>query len=268
MIKLKRKWMKSRREDDGRFSIPTQDDSLPIETHQQEELVRSFEQKQTQQSRLWRGVFSTLLIGYVVFMVFSIYQQASFPWELDGLLCVQQLGRLSQSSIEPLGTCPVVCASKIVRMGYLFVQQLGRLGRLSQSSIEPLGTIPVVCASKLTGWIIFRYHGYFMGEIDSRMVIAADWIAVLTCLLAVKGLFHNSKANRQWLIYSCFTGLLVAAFWLYHMLSLSKFRWDIIWLPLGPLSGAGLSLYIDHLLNESSEEIRKLRAYMYSYKAT
>ncbi|XP_026422992.1 uncharacterized protein LOC113318922 [Papaver somniferum] len=195
MIKLKRKWMKSRREDDGRFSIPTQDDSLPIETHQQEELVRSFEQKQTQQSRLWRGVFSTLLIGYVVFMVFSIYQQASFPWEL-------------------------------------------------------------------------RYHGYFMGEIDSRMVIAADWIAVLTCLLAVKGLFHNSKANRQWLIYSCFTGLLVAAFWLYHMLSLSKFRWDIIWLPLGPLSGAGLSLYIDHLLNESSEEIRKLRAYMYSYKAT
>ncbi|KAI3971134.1 hypothetical protein MKW92_013675 [Papaver armeniacum] len=195
MIKLKRKWMKSRKEDDSRFSIPTQDDSLPIETHQQEELVRSFEQKQTQQSRLWRGVFSTLLIGYVVFMVFSIYQQASFPWEL-------------------------------------------------------------------------RYHGYFMGEIDSRMVIAADWIAVLACLMAVKGLFHNSKSYRQWLIYSCFTGLLVAAFWLYHMLSLSKFRWDIIWLPLGPLSGAGLSLYIDHLLNESSEEIRKLRAYMYSYKAS
>ncbi|XP_026405510.1 uncharacterized protein LOC113300520 [Papaver somniferum] len=194
MIKLKRKWMKSRREDDSRFSIPTQDDSLPIETHQQEELVRSFEQKQTQQSRLWRGVFSTLLIGYVVFMVFSIYQQASFPWEL-------------------------------------------------------------------------RYHGYFMGEIDSRMVIAADWIAVLACLMAVKGLFHNSISNRQWLIYSCFTGLLVAAFWLYHMLSLSKFHWDIIWLPLGPLSGAGLSLYIDHLLNESSEEIRKLRASMYSYKA-
>ncbi|KAI3917571.1 hypothetical protein MKW98_021333 [Papaver atlanticum] len=195
MIKLKRQWMKSRNEDDSRFSIPTQDDSLPIETHQQEELVRSFEQKQTQQSRVWRGVFSALLIGYVVFMVFSIYQQASFPWEL-------------------------------------------------------------------------RYHGYFMGEIDSRMVIAADWIAVLACLMAVKGLFHNSKSNRQWLIYSCFTGLLVAAFWLYHMLSLPKFRWDIIWLPLGPLSGAGLSLYIDHLLLESSEEIRKLRAYMYSYKAT
>ncbi|RZC68431.1 hypothetical protein C5167_031672 [Papaver somniferum] len=214
MIKLKRKWMKSRREDDSRFSIPTQDDSLPIETHQQEELVRSFEQKQTQQSRLWRGVFSTLLIGYVVFMVFSIYQQASFPWELDGLFLY-------------------ATARKIITL-----------------------------------WIqASRYHGYFMGEIDSRMVIAADWIAVLACLMAVKGLFHNSISNRQWLIYSCFTGLLVAAFWLYHMLSLSKFHWDIIWLPLGPLSGAGLSLYIDHLLNESSEEIRKLRASMYSYKA-
>lgn len=32
-------------------------------------------------------------------------------------------------------------------------------------------------------------------------------------------------------------------------------------------SGAGICLYVDHLLDESSEEVRKLRGYMYSYKA-
>nr|POE61869.1 hypothetical protein CFP56_77985 [Quercus suber] len=48
---------------------------------------------------------------------------------------------------------------------------------------------------------------------------------------------------------------------------LPKFRWDVIWLPFGPLGGAGVCLYVDHLLLESSEEIRKLRAYTYSYKA-
>ena len=74
---------------------------------------------------------------------------------------------------------------------------------------------------------------------------------------------------------------------------LPKFRWDVIWLPFGPFgyvinlfvsifllqclhweithawnrSGAGVCLYVDHLLLESSEEIRKLRAYTYSYKA-
>ncbi|OVA08484.1 hypothetical protein BVC80_209g221 [Macleaya cordata] len=199
MIKLKRKWRNSRREED-KFSLPTrddptQDDSRPIDTQEQEELVRSLEQKQTEQSRIWRGVFSALLLCFVVFLIFSIFHQASFPWEL-------------------------------------------------------------------------RYHAYFMGDIDSWIVIAADWIAVLACLMAVKGLLHSSKSNRKWIWYSCFTGLLLAAFWLYHMLSMPKFRWDIIWLPFGPLSGAGLSLYVDHLLTESSNEIRKLRGYMYSYKTT
>ncbi|KAJ6698857.1 HISTONE-LYSINE N-METHYLTRANSFERASE [Salix purpurea] len=46
-----------------------------------------------------------------------------------------------------------------------------------------------------------------------------------------------------------------------------RFRWDVIWLPLGPLSGAGICLYVDHLLTESSEEVKKLRSYMYAYKA-
>ncbi|KAF3641873.1 putative 60S ribosomal protein L31-like isoform 1 [Capsicum annuum] len=49
---------------------------------------------------------------------------------------------------------------------------------------------------------------------------------------------------------------------------LARFRWDILWLPLGPLSGAGVCIYVDYLLTVSSEEVRKLRGYMYAYKAS
>ncbi|WMV41720.1 hypothetical protein MTR67_035105 [Solanum verrucosum] len=48
---------------------------------------------------------------------------------------------------------------------------------------------------------------------------------------------------------------------------LAKFRWDVVWLPLGPISGAGVCIYVEYLLNVSSEEVRKLRGYMYAYKA-
>ncbi|KAF5183528.1 histone-lysine N-methyltransferase, partial [Thalictrum thalictroides] len=113
-----------------------------------------------------------------------------------------------------------------------------------------------------------RYHAYFMSEIDSWVVISADQVAVVVCLMAMKGLLSNSKQNRRWILWSCYLSILVAVFWLYQMLRLPKFRWDIIWLPLGPLGGACISLYVDHLLDESSEEIRKLRGYMYSYKAS
>ncbi|GJW50459.1 putative reverse transcriptase domain-containing protein, partial [Tanacetum coccineum] len=37
---------------------------------------------------------------------------------------------------------------------------------------------------------------------------------------------------------------------------------DVIWLPLGPLSRAGFCLYVDTLLNESSEEVKQLRNYI------
>ncbi|KAI8570770.1 hypothetical protein RHMOL_Rhmol01G0062600 [Rhododendron molle] len=40
--------------DDDRFSLPTRDDFHPIDTQEQEELVRSLEKNQAQQSRLWR----------------------------------------------------------------------------------------------------------------------------------------------------------------------------------------------------------------------
>jgi len=200
MKKLARKWINSRRDnhddnDDNNFSLPTRDDFQPIDSQEQEELVRSLEGTQAQQSLLWRSVFAALLVCLAVFLIFSIYQQALNPWEL-------------------------------------------------------------------------RYHAYFMEEVDSLMVIFADWAAVLVCSTAVVGLLHNSKNHRRWLWYSCYAGVLVALFWLYQMSKLPKFRWDVIWLPMGPLSGAGLCLYVDHLLNESSEEVRKLRGYMYSYKAS
>ncbi|PWA40637.1 hypothetical protein CTI12_AA561110 [Artemisia annua] len=112
-----------------------------------------------------------------------------------------------------------------------------------------------------------RYHAYFMDEIESWAVIAADWVAVLVCLMAIAGLLRSSRSRRQWLWVSCCCGVLLAVFWLYNMLKLPKFRWDVIWLPLGPLSGAGFCLYVDTLLNESSEEVKQLRNYMYAYKA-
>ncbi|XP_058206664.1 uncharacterized protein LOC131320098 [Rhododendron vialii] len=196
MKKLARKWKKSGDGDgdDDRLSLPTRDDFHPIDTQEQEELVRSLEKNQAQHSRLWRGVFAAILCCYSGFLIYSIYQQALSPWEL-------------------------------------------------------------------------RYHAYFMEEVDSWIVISADWAAVAACSIAIAGLLIDSKYHRRWLWYSCFGGLSVAVFWLYHMSRLPRFRWDVVWLPLGPLCGAGICLYVDHLLDESSEEVKKLRGYMYAYKA-
>ncbi|KAH9606260.1 hypothetical protein KSS87_002519 [Heliosperma pusillum] len=104
-------------------------------------------------------------------------------------------------------------------------------------------------------------------NLGSRLGIIRDWLAVIACSTAILGLIQSSARHRQWIWYSFAGGVLLAIFWLYYMLRLPKFRWDVIWLPLGPISGAGLCLYVDHLLNESSSEVRKLRSYMYAYKA-
>ncbi|CAL1414220.1 unnamed protein product [Linum trigynum] len=192
MKKLARSLRKSR--DDG-LSLPTQDDpddSRPMDPQEQEELVRSLEHAQAQQAQLWTRVFSAILLCYAAFLVYSIYQQATSPWEL-------------------------------------------------------------------------RYHAYFMEDIPSWMVISADWLAVLVCSLAIVGILNR---RRKWIWYSCFAGFAVAIFWFYFMLRLPRFRMDVIWLPLGPLCGSSVCLYVDNLLAESSEEVKKLRSYMYSYKAT
>ncbi|VFQ63019.1 unnamed protein product [Cuscuta campestris] len=195
MQKLTRKWRQSPHEEGDRFSLPTRDDSRPLHSHEQEELVRTLESAQAQQSFMWRRVFAGLLFCYVGFLIFSIYQQAYYPWEL-------------------------------------------------------------------------RYHAYFMHEADPRSIIAAEWTAILVCLMTMKGIMHHSKYQRHWLWGSCCTGALLAVFWLHHMLRLAKFRWDILWLPFGPLSVAAICLYVNALLTDSSEEVRKLRSYMYSYKAS
>ncbi|GJY05622.1 hypothetical protein Tco_0371562 [Tanacetum coccineum] len=193
MKRVARSWRNINSSDDE-YSLPTISDFQPLDTQEQEELVRSLERSQAQQSRFWRHVFAGLLFCFVAFLIFSIYGQTTMPWEL-------------------------------------------------------------------------RYHAYFMDEIESWTVIAADWVAVLVCLMAIAGLLRSSRSRRQWLWVSCCSGVLLAVFWLYNMLKLPKFRWDVIWLPLGPLSGAGFCLYVDTLLNESSEEVKQLRNYMYAYKA-
>ncbi|XP_030448289.2 uncharacterized protein LOC115671004 [Syzygium oleosum] len=198
MKRLSKKWRKPRR--GGHFSLPTRDDpslddSRPMDTQEQEELVRSLEKSQAVQSLCWRSVFAAFLFCFAAFLVYSIYRQATSPWEL-------------------------------------------------------------------------RHHAYFMEEAPSWMIIFADWIAVLACSMAIVGLIQNTRQYRQWLWYSCFTSIIPAMFWLYYLLRIPRFRWDVLWLPLGPLGGAGICLYVDHVLRESSEEVRKLRGYMYAYKAS
>ncbi|XP_073016346.1 uncharacterized protein [Primulina eburnea] len=195
---VSRKWRKIRSHDEDIYSkdlsLPTRDDSRPIDSQEQEDLVRSFEKSLAYQSFIWRGVFGGMILCYVSFLMFSIYQQTYSPWEL-------------------------------------------------------------------------RFHAYFMYEVDSWSIVAADLAAVIVCLMLITGLMHNSKHHHLWLLYSILPGTLLAIFWLHHMLRLTKFRWDAMWLPLGPLSGTAVCLYVDHLLNQSSEELRKLRGYMYAYKA-
>ncbi|PON32287.1 Major facilitator superfamily domain containing protein [Parasponia andersonii] len=185
----------ARKRKDANLALPTTDDNRPLDTQEQEELVRLFERDQSKQSRLWRIVFASFLFGFAGFLVFSILDQVSSPWEQ-------------------------------------------------------------------------RYYAYFMEEVESWVIIYAGWVAVLACSLDIVGLLYDSKYRRQWIWCSFFTGIILAVFWLYYMLRMPRFRWDVIWLPFGPLSGAGLALYVDHLLNESAEEVRKLRGYMYAYKAS
>ncbi|MQL72358.1 hypothetical protein Taro_004709 [Colocasia esculenta] len=75
MMELSRKWRKARRrgehfdgEGEDGYSLPTSDDFRPLDTHEQMELVSSFESQHARQSRVWK--------------VYSIFQQLRHPWEL------------------------------------------------------------------------------------------------------------------------------------------------------------------------------------------
>ena len=57
---------------------------------------------------------------------------------------------------------------------------------------------------------------------------------------------------------------MLALWFIYRTSQLAEKVVFMIW----SCSGAGICLYVDHLLSESSEEVRKLRGYMYAYKAS
>ncbi|KQK08331.1 uncharacterized protein LOC100835225 [Brachypodium distachyon] len=188
MTTATRRWWKRR---DGSDDA---DDLVPMDTQEQEELVRSLEQKQTHESRRWRRVFAGFLLGYAAFLVYSSFHHAWSPWEL-------------------------------------------------------------------------RYHAYFMEDMPAPMVIIADWVAAIACLFAVKGLVLSSSSSRKWMWYSFYVGMAVAVFWTYYLLKLPRIRWDAVWLPFGPLIASTLSLYIDHTLLKSMQDISTLRSYMYNFKS-
>ncbi|KAG6505920.1 hypothetical protein ZIOFF_031233 [Zingiber officinale] len=117
------------------------------------------------------------------------------------------------------------------------------------------------------GWsylqVFFLFLFFFFFNLDNGL----DLVAVLACSFAVKGIIDSSRSLQHWMWYSCYVGMLLAIFWLFYMLKLPKFRWDVLWLPLGPLSGAGACLYVDRLLHGSLKDVKLLRSYMYNYKA-
>ncbi|KAK8566817.1 hypothetical protein V6N13_002502 [Hibiscus sabdariffa] len=79
MRKLARQLQNS---EDQKFSLPSVDDDRPMDINEQEELVRSLEKMHAQQSHQWKSVFAALLFCYSAFLLYSIYQQTFFPWEL------------------------------------------------------------------------------------------------------------------------------------------------------------------------------------------
>ncbi|KAJ1687817.1 hypothetical protein LUZ63_019207 [Rhynchospora breviuscula] len=204
------------------------DDLVPLDSQEQEEMVRSFEKKHAQQSRLWRRVFAGLLLGYAGFMVYSMLHQAWFPWEL--------------------------------RYHAYFMEEM-----------HP--GMPILFGMLLFTCEQFLVSTHFIHCLDTFIfrpklsILYTDLVAVVACLLAVKGLLQNSSSSRKFFWYSTYVGLVVSVLWMTYMLRFPRIRWDAIWLPLAPLCGAALCLYLDHLMLESLEDISKLRSSMYNYKA-
>ncbi|XP_037412986.1 uncharacterized protein LOC119276102 [Triticum dicoccoides] len=99
-----RRWWKRR---DGSDDA---DDLVPMDTQEQEELVRSLEQKQVHQSRRWRHVFAGFLLSYTVFLVYSSFHHAWSPWEL----------RYHAYFMEDLPSPMVIVADWIAALACLF----------------------------------------------------------------------------------------------------------------------------------------------------
>ncbi|CAM8889588.1 unnamed protein product [Rhodiola kirilowii] len=111
-----------------------------------------------------------------------------------------------------------------------------------------------------------RYHAYFENEVDSMSVIFEDGMSIIACAVAIYGLSRDGKYQKLYILSSIIFGIVVAIFWLYQMMRLPKFRWDVLWLPITPLCCSLVSLYVIHLHAESQIAIQKLRNSMYQYK--
>ncbi|XP_028200269.1 uncharacterized protein LOC114384722 [Glycine soja] len=81
---MKKLARKLHNEEDEHLSLLVHDrDSHSLDPQEQEKLVRSLERSQAQQSRFIYTVFAALFFCYIVFLLYSIFQQASSPWELQ-----------------------------------------------------------------------------------------------------------------------------------------------------------------------------------------
>ncbi|KAD6454973.1 hypothetical protein E3N88_09679 [Mikania micrantha] len=134
MKRLAKRWKNVHSDEDdeidGKFSLPTSSDFQPMDTAEQEELVKSLERSQAQQSRFWRRVFAGMLFCFVAFLIFSIHGQTTMPWEL-------------------------------------------------------------------------RYHAYFMDEIESWIVIAAD-LLTRTAIHEYDQIIGQQFWYVQWQLLACF----------------------------------------------------------------
>ncbi|XP_057493782.1 uncharacterized protein LOC130779132 isoform X14 [Actinidia eriantha] len=188
--KMEEIWRRDR--EDDRFSLPTRDDLRPMDTQEQKELVRSLEENQAQQSLLWRNKRSW----------FDHWRRI----KLNSLFC----GGFMFDSAEQ---------EELVRSLEENQAQQSLLWRVMFDSTEQEELVRSLEENQAQQSLLWRrYHSYFMDEVDSWMVISADWAAVLVCSVAIAGLLLDSRYRRTWLWYSCFGGILVAVFWSYHML--------------------------------------------------
>ncbi|XP_057493735.1 uncharacterized protein LOC130779132 isoform X7 [Actinidia eriantha] len=148
---------------------------------EQEELVRSLEENQAQQSLLWRNKRSW----------FDHWRRI----KLSSLFCGGYITVLFQILWKKISIC---------EFEYCVISNLF-FGRICMES---------VCSHSLVLLCVSRLLNLSTGLVS----LGTDWAAVLVCSVAIAGLLLDSRYRRTWLWYSCFGGILVAVFWSYHML--------------------------------------------------
>ncbi|XP_019420751.1 PREDICTED: uncharacterized protein LOC109330941, partial [Lupinus angustifolius] len=128
-----------------------------------------------------------------------------------------------------------------------------------------------------------RYHAYFMEGIHSWMIISAGSFLFIS---AECGMYDKNNVchivilpGLSSIVFSAvcmpFDLLLLQVLIIFYCIIITIFLVDCQGFG-GILSGCNLvhsvlstiCFYVDHMLTESSEEVRKLSGYMYTYKAS